>query len=132
MLPKNNNLDYMTDPTFRNNRMFVISFKICNNDSARYYFDKYYAPLVEFKDFNAQIDKKPFFDQLVKNKQLYEKLVEMSRNNDYAKGNLLDRHITKIAINRRNTSIPQIIKYYMSLVKFRDFNAVTDNKLFFH
>ena len=40
-----------------------------------------------------QNDKKPFFDQLVKNKQLYEKLVEMSRNNDYAKGNLLDRLI---------------------------------------
>ena len=54
MQPKNNNLDYMTDPTFRNNRMFVISFKVCNNDSARDYFDKYYAPLVEFKDFNAK------------------------------------------------------------------------------
>ena len=78
-----------------------------------------------------QNDKKPFFDQLVKNKQLYEKLVEMSRNNDYTKGNLLDRHITKIAINRRNTSIPQIIKYFMLLVKFKDFNAVTDNKPFF-
>ena len=57
----------------------------------------------------------------------------MSRNNDYAKGNLLDRLIrqTKIAINRRNTSIPQIIKYFMLLVKFKDFNAVTDNKPFF-
>ena len=26
-------------------------------------------PLVEVKDFNALIDKKSFFDQLVKNKQ---------------------------------------------------------------
>ena len=35
-------------------------------------------------DFNAFIDNKPFFDQLVKNRQeAYEKLVEMSRNDDY-------------------------------------------------
>ena len=38
--------------------------------------------LVEIKDFNALIDNKPFFDQPIKNKQAYEKLVEMSRNND--------------------------------------------------
>ena len=48
-------------------------------------------PLVEVKDFNALIDKKSFFDQLVKNKQdAYEKLIEMSRNDDYTTGNLLD------------------------------------------
>ena len=36
--------------------------------------DKYYMPLVEIKDFNTFIDNKPFFDQLVKNKQeSYEK-----------------------------------------------------------
>ena len=40
-------------------------------------------PLVEIKDFNALIDNKPFFDQPVKNKQeAYEKLIEMSRNDD--------------------------------------------------
>ena len=61
MLPKNNNLDYMTDPTFRNNRMFVISFKICNNDSAIPQIIKYYMSLVKFKDFNAVTDNKPFF-----------------------------------------------------------------------
>ena len=48
-------------------------------------------PLVEIKDFNPLIDNKPFFDQSVKNKQnAYEKLIEMSRNNDYTTGNLLD------------------------------------------
>ena len=48
-------------------------------------------PLVEVKDFNALIDKKSFFDQPVKNKQdAYEKLIEMSRNDDYTTGNLLD------------------------------------------
>ena len=40
-------------------------------------------PLVEIKYFNALIDNKPFFDQPVKNKQeAYEKLIEMSRNDD--------------------------------------------------
>ena len=40
-------------------------------------------PLVRIKDFNALIDNKPFSDQPVKNKQeAYEKLIEMSRNDD--------------------------------------------------
>ena len=90
--PNNNNLDYLIDPTFRNiNRFFVLLFKNGNNDCARYSFDKYYMLLVEIKDFNALIDNKPFFDQPVKNKQeAYEKLIEMSRNDDYTTGNLLD------------------------------------------
>ena len=97
---KNNNLDYLTDPTFRNiNRLFVLSFKNGNDDLARNSFDKYYMPLVEIKDFNALVDKKTFFDQPVKNKQeAYEKLVEVSRNNDYTTGNLLDFN-RKVIIN---------------------------------
>ena len=48
-------------------------------------------PLVEIKDFNALIDNKQFFDIRVKNEQdAYRKLVEISRNNDYSTGNLLD------------------------------------------
>ena len=62
-----------------------------NNGSMRDSFDKYYMPFVEIKDFNALIDNKLFFDQPVKSKQeAYEKLIEMSRNNDYTTGNLLD------------------------------------------
>ena len=39
--------------------------------------------LVENKDFNALINNKSFFDQLLKNiQEVYEKLIEMSRNND--------------------------------------------------
>ena len=46
--------------------------------------------MVEIKDFNVLIDNKPFFDQPVKSKQgAYEKLVKMSRNDDYTTGNLL-------------------------------------------
>ena len=44
-------------------------------------------PLVEIKDFNPLIDKKPFFDQPVEIKEkTYEKLVKMSRNDDYTTG----------------------------------------------
>ena len=90
--PKNNNLDYLIDSTLIDvNRLFVLSSKNGINDSTRYSFGKYCTPLVEIKDFNAFIDNKPFFDQLVKNKQeVYEKLTKMSRNDDYTTGNLLD------------------------------------------
>ena len=65
--PKNNNLDYLIDSIFRIiNRLFVFSFKNVNNDPKSDSFDKYYIPLVEIKDFNALIDNKPFFVQLVK------------------------------------------------------------------
>ena len=47
--------------------------------------------VVEIKDFYALINNKPFFDQPVKKKQeSYRKLIEMSRNDAYATGSLLD------------------------------------------
>ena len=47
--------------------------------------------LVEIKYFNALIDNKPIFDQSLKDKQeAYEKLIEMTKNDDYTTGNLLD------------------------------------------
>ena len=43
------------------------------------------------KDFNVLIDGKRFFDLPVKNEEeAYEKSIEMSSNNDYTTGNLLD------------------------------------------
>ena len=67
--------------------MLVISFENGNDDPIRNYFDEYYMPLVEIKDFNALINNKSCFYQLVKNKQeAYEKLIEMSRNDDYTLG----------------------------------------------
>ena len=48
-------------------------------------------PVTEIKDFNVLINNKPFFYQPNESKQkAYEKLVEMSRNNGYTTGNLLD------------------------------------------
>ena len=90
--PKNNNLNYLINPTFTNvNRLFVLSFPINNNTDKRDSFSYYYVPNVEIKDFNVLIDGKSFFDLPVKNEEeAYEKIIEMSNNNDYATGNLLN------------------------------------------
>ena len=54
-------------------------------------FSHYYVPNVEIKDFNVLIDGKSFFDLPVKNEEeAYEKIIDMSNNNDYTTGNLLD------------------------------------------
>ena len=50
-----------------------------------------YVPNVEIKDFNVLIDGKSFLHLSVKyEEEAYEKIIEMSRNNDYTTGNLLD------------------------------------------
>ena len=68
--PKNNNLDYLIDPEFRNiDRLFVLSFGNGDNNPMRDSFDKYYMPLVEIKGFNVLIYNKQFFDQPVKKKR---------------------------------------------------------------
>ena len=89
---QNNNLNYLIDPTFTNvNRLFVLSFPRNNNTDSRYSFSNYYVPKVRVNDFNVLIDGKSFFDLPVKNEEeAYEKIIEMSRNNDYTTGNLLD------------------------------------------
>ena len=89
---KNNNLNYLVDPTFTNvNRLFVISFE---NKADRTSFSKYYVPKVEIKDLNVLIvliDGKQFFEIPIKNKEeAYEAIIEMSKNSDYTTGNLLD------------------------------------------
>ena len=44
---RNNNLDYMKDPTFGNiSRLFVLSLKNSNNDPSKDSFGKYYMALV--------------------------------------------------------------------------------------
>ena len=88
---KNNNLDYMINPTYRNiHRLFVQLFKVGKNDPTRNPFVKYYIPLVEIKDFNALIDNKSFFDQPIKNKhKSYGRLSGMLRRDDYTTEKLL-------------------------------------------
>ena len=86
---RNNNLNYLIDPTLTNvNRLFVLSFE---NEDDRTSFSKYYEPNVEIKDVNVLIDGKSFFEIPMKNKvEAYETIIEMSENNDYTIGNLLD------------------------------------------
>ena len=90
--PQNINLNYLIDPTFTNvNRLFVLSFSRNNNTDNRDSFSDYYLPNVEIKDFNVLIDGKSVFDLPVKNEEkTYEKIIDMSNNNDYTTGNLLD------------------------------------------
>ena len=85
----NNSLDYQIDPTCTKvNRLFVLAFE---NEEDRTSFSKCYVPKVEIKDFNVLIDGKPFFEIPVENKEeAYEQIIEMSKNNDYTTGNLLD------------------------------------------
>ena len=89
---QNNNLNYLIDPTFTNvNRLFVLSFPRNNNTDSRYSCSNYYVPKVKVNDFNVLIDGKNFFDLPVKNEEeAYEKIIDMSNNNDYTTGNLLD------------------------------------------
>ena len=86
---KYNNLNYLIDPTFANvNRLFVLSFE---NENDRTSFSKYYVPKVEIKEFNVLIDGKQFFEIPVKSKEkAYEAIIEMSKNYNYATGNILD------------------------------------------
>ena len=55
--------------------------------------EHYYVP-------NVLIDGKSFFDLPVKNEEAYEKIIDMSNNNDYTTGNLLDFvYFKKLQIN---------------------------------
>ena len=86
---KNNNLNYLIDPAFTNvNRIFVLSYENENDGNP---FSKYYVPSAEIKDFNVLTDGEPFFEIPVKNKkEAYEAIIELSKNNHYTTGNLLD------------------------------------------
>ena len=94
--PQNNNLNYLIDSTFTNvDRLFVLSFqRIAEGETTEDYRDsflRYYTPSVEIKDFNVLIDRKNSFELPVKNEEeAYKKIINMSKNNDYTTGNLLD------------------------------------------
>ena len=92
----NNSLTCLVDPIFiKVNRLFVFSFKRIEENNIKKdhidSFSRYYVLNVEIKDFNVLIDVKNLFNLPVKNEEeAYENIIEMSRNNDYTTGNLLD------------------------------------------
>ena len=68
-----------------------MSFSRNNNTDNRVSFSDYYVPNVKIKDFNVLIEGKSFFDLPVKNEEeTYEKVIEMSNNNNYTTNNLSD------------------------------------------
>ena len=85
----NNNLNILIDPTFTNvNRLLVLAYQNAND---RQSFSQFYLPRVMIKDFNVIIDKLAFFDLPIKTEEeAYEKNIDISRNNEYTTGNLLD------------------------------------------
>ena len=85
----NSNLNILIDPTFTNvNRLFVLAYQ---NDDDRQSFSQFYLPKVMVKDFNVIINKLAFFDLPIKTEgEGYEKIIDISRNNEYTTGNLLD------------------------------------------
>ena len=84
----NNNLNVLIDPTFTNvNRLFVLAYQGFAN---RQSFSRFYLPRVMVKDYNVIIDKLAFFDLPIKTqKETYEKIRDISRNNEYTTGNVL-------------------------------------------
>ena len=83
----NNNLNILIDPTFTNvNRLFVLAYQTVDD---RQSFSQFYLPKVMIKDFNAIIDKSAFFDLPTKTEEeAYEKIIDISSNNEYTTGNL--------------------------------------------
>ena len=101
---KNNNFNYLIDPTFGNvNRLFVLSFE---NENGRTSYYKYYVPSVEIKVYNVLIDGNTFFELPVKNiEEPYEKIILITDHSGYyTRDNLLDyeyfkEHYKLIAID---------------------------------
>ena len=90
----NNNLNILIDPTFTNvNRLFVLPYQ---NVDDRQLYDEFYLPKVMVKDYNVIIDKLAFFDLPIKTEEEgYEKSIDISRNNEFMTGNLLDNDYFK-------------------------------------
>ena len=107
----NNSLNILIDPTFTNvNRLFVLAYRTADN---RQSFSQFYLPNVMVKDFNVIIDKLAFFDLPIKTEEeVYEKIIDITRNNEYTTGNLLDydyfkKHYKLIAIDLSKQQVLQ-------------------------
>ena len=84
----NNNLNILTDPTFTNvNRLFALAYQ---NADDRQSFSQFYLPRVMVKYCNVIIDELSFFSMPIKTEEeAYEKIIDISRNNEYTTGNFL-------------------------------------------
>ena len=118
----NNNLNILIDPTFTNvNRLFVLTYQ---NADDRQSCSLFYLPKVLVKDFNVIIDKLAFFDLPIKaEEETHEKIIDVSRNNEYTTGNLLDydyfkKHYKLIAIDLTKQQVLQENKDLIQQINF--------------
>ena len=118
----NNNLNILIDPTFTNvNRLFVLAYQTADN---RQSYHEFYLPKVMVKDYNVIIDKLAFFDLPIKTEEeIYEKIIDISRNNEYTTGNLLDYDYFKkyykiIAIDLSKQQVLQVNKDLIEQINF--------------
>ena len=120
----NNNLNILIDPTFTNaNRLFVLAYQ---NADDRQSFCQFYLPRVMVKDFNVIIDKLAFFDLPIKTEEeAYEKLIDISRNNEYTTGNLLDYDYFKkyYQLIATDLSKQQVLQENEDLIQQINFNG---------
>ena len=76
------------------------------------------------KDYNVIIDKLEFFDLPIKTEEeAYEKIIDISRNNEYTTGNLLDydyfkKHHKLIAIDLSKQQVLQEKKDLIQHINF--------------
>ena len=76
------------------------------------------------KDYNVVIDKLEFFDLPIKTEgEPYEKIIDISRNNEYTTGNLLDydyfkKYYKLIAIDLRKQQVLQENEDLIQQIKF--------------
>ena len=118
----NNNLNILIDPTFNNvNRLFVLAYQHADE---RQSFSQFYSPRVIVKDYNVIIDKLAFFDLPIKTEEeAYEKILDISRNNEYTTGNLLEydyfkKHYKLIAIDLSKQQVLQENKDLIQQINF--------------
>ena len=124
----NNYLNILIDPTFTNvDRLFVLAYQTADD---RQSFSQFYLPKVVVKDYNVIIDKLAFFDlPITAEEEAYEKIIDISRNNEYTTGNLLDydyfkKHYKLIAID---LSKQQVLQENEDLIQQIDFIGRLEN-----
>ena len=118
----NNNLNILIDPTFTNvNRLFVLAYQTAGD---RQSFSQFCLPRVMVKDFNVIIDKLAFFDLPIKTEEeAYEKIIDVSKNNEYTTGSLLDydyfkKYYKLIAIDLSKQQVLQENEDLIQQIKF--------------